>query len=51
MPVHAEGKEIVENATGRVVGHASSKRNAHISASIRNRAIKRKVTVLRNKRT
>ncbi len=42
MPVKAVGKKIVEKRTGKVVGHASSKRNAGISASIRNKAIKRK---------
>ena len=42
MPVTTRGKKIVEKATGKVVGNASSKRNAKISASIRNRAIKRK---------
>lgn len=42
MPVKAQGKKIVEKSTGRVVGTASSKKNAAISASIRNRAIKNK---------
>jgi hypothetical protein len=42
MPVHVSGKTIIETATGKVVGRASSKRNAHISAGIRNRAHRRK---------
>ncbi|MGR3302375.1 MAG: hypothetical protein ACUZ8I_07700 [Candidatus Scalindua sp.] len=42
MPVKAVGKKIVEISTGKVVGTATSERNAHISASIRNKAIKAK---------
>lgn len=42
MPVERKGKNIVEKRTGKVVGRASSKRNAAISVSIRNRAIKNK---------
>ncbi len=42
MPVKRVGKKIVEKSTGKVKGVASSKRNAAISVSIRNRAIKRK---------
>jgi len=50
MPVNVEGKNIVENSTGKVVGRASSKRNAHISAGLRNKAYRKKKSVLRNKR-
>lgn len=42
MPVKRAGKKIVESSTGKVKGIASSKRNAAISVSIRNRAIRRK---------
>ncbi len=42
MPVKRVGKKIIEVRTGKVKGVASSKRNAGISVSIRNRAIKRK---------
>ena len=42
MPVEARGRRIIEVATGKVVGKATSKRNAHISAWIRNRAIRNK---------
>lgn len=42
MPVKAVGKKIVEISTGKVVGTATSERNAHISAKIRNKAIKTK---------
>jgi hypothetical protein len=41
MPVHREGRKIVENKTGKVKGVASSKRNAAISVNIRNQAHKR----------
>lgn len=47
MPVKAVGKKIVEVSTGKVVGTAKSKRDAHISASIRNKAIKAKGGVRR----
>lgn len=42
MPVKPVGRKIVEVRTGKVKGTASSKKNAKISASIRNRAIKKK---------
>jgi len=42
MPVKRSGKNIVEKSTGKVVGRASSKKNAAISVSIRNRAINKK---------
>lgn len=42
MPVKRQGKNIIEKSTGKVVGRASSKKNAAISASIRNEAIKGK---------
>lgn len=42
MPVKRVGKKIVEVRTGRVKAVASSKRNAAISVSIRNRAIRKK---------
>lgn len=41
MPVKAKGKNIVEVRTGKKVATASSAKNAKISASIRNRAIKK----------
>lgn len=44
MPVRVEKRGssyvIVEIATGKVVGHSKSRRDAEISASIRNRAIR-----------
>jgi hypothetical protein len=44
MPVHVEkrGDEylIIENATGAIKGRSKSRRDAEISASIRNRAIR-----------
>lgn len=44
MPVHVESRGgkfvIVENSSGRVVGHSKSRKDAEISASIRNRAIR-----------
>jgi len=46
MPVTVRKKgaqfQIVEKATGRVVGHSDSRRQAEISASIRNRAHREK---------
>ena len=48
MPVHVssrkskKGVAIVENATGKVVAHAKSKKNAHIYAWKRNKAHKEK---------
>ena len=42
MPVKAVGKKIVEVATGRVVGTASSAANAKASARIRNAAHRKK---------
>ena len=43
MPVTTRGKKIVEKANPKhVVATATSKRNAKISAAIRNAAIKRK---------
>lgn len=44
-----KGWNIVEK-TGRVRGHSSSKRNAEISASIRNRAVKAKAKARRRRR-
>jgi hypothetical protein len=35
-PVHAEGKKIIENATGKVVAHGKTKKSAKIAARIRN---------------
>lgn len=49
MPVHAKGKKIIEDATGKVVGNATSARNAHISAWIRNKAHKMKMERRRNR--
>lgn len=42
MPVRTSGKKIIEKSSGRVVGTASSKKNAKISASIRNQAHRKK---------
>jgi len=42
MPVKRVGKQIVEVATGRVVGRGRSKRSAAISAWIRNREHRKK---------
>jgi len=42
MPVKAVGKKIIEVKTGKVVGRSKSKKDAAISASIRNRVIARK---------
>jgi len=42
MPVKAVGKKIIEKKTEKVVGTAKSKKDAAISASIRNRAIAKK---------
>ena len=35
------GYDIVEDSTGRVVGHSTDGRKAHISAAIRNEYVKR----------
>lgn len=42
MPVKAVGKKIVEVATGKVKGVATSAKNAQTSARIRNKAIEGK---------
>ena len=41
-PVTVRGQDVVEVSSGRVVAHAKSKRNAHIIASIKNRAYREK---------
>lgn len=38
MPVVARGKNIVEKATGKVVGHSTSKKKAKKAANVRNMA-------------
>lgn len=40
MPVKALGKKVIEISTGKMKAKAKSKRNAAITASIINRAIK-----------
>jgi hypothetical protein len=42
VPVKAVGKKIVEVATGKVVGHSTSKRKAQAAAAARNAAHKAK---------
>jgi hypothetical protein len=42
MPVTTKGKKIIEKKTGKVVGTATSAKNAKVSASIRNQAHRRK---------
>ena len=37
-----QGYDIIEKSTGKKKGHSKIKKDAEISASIRNRAIKRK---------
>ncbi len=45
MPVHVaeKGTAIIENATGRVVAHAKSRRKAHIYAYYRNKGHEEKM--------
>lgn len=51
MPVHVEGKKIIENSTGKVKGVAKSHKAALISASIRNRAHKEKMEKREDKKS
>lgn len=39
MPVHTEGKKIVETATGKVVGTSTSTEKAKAASRIRNMAV------------
>lgn len=46
MPVHVQkikaGKYVIKEISGKIVGHSTSARKAHISSSIRNKAYKAK---------
>jgi len=42
MPVHRVGKNVVENATGKVVQHCTSVKNAEAAVRIRNQAHREK---------